>query len=378
MAHKDRTLALFFSHGITLEIWKRQGLFDREVGYYRRLADYTGHEVTFVTYDRPGAELDALACDAEAIDVLCNRWGLDYRLFGLLAPLLHYRSLRRCEVIKTNQLSGAWSAAIAKLITRRPLIVRCGYIWSRNAIRQGVRGIRARAIIAIEGWVLRRANLIFVAIKEDQEYLVNTHRISSDNIVVLPNPVDTEIFRPNPSVPKQAGLIACVGRLSPEKNLQLLVRSVVQIPDTRLILIGHGPCEQGLKALAEGCERVEFKGMVANSDIPSLLQKAEIFVLPSNFEGSPKALLEAMSCGLPVIGTNVPGIRDVIKHNENGLLCESNVESMCEAIRRMLADSNIRQRLGQQARLFIEQTHSQDSIAHEEASLITKVTGEWG
>ena len=114
-------------------------------------------------------------------------------------------------------------------------------------------------------------------------------------------------------------------------------------------------------------------GTVPNSDMPRLLNSSEVFVLPSNYEGSPKALLEAMACGLPVIGTDVPGIREVIQHGVNGLLCEPNEYHIASAIVNLLSDLEVRRRLGHQARKDVLEKHSQSGVVKREAELIQRM-----
>ena len=370
-----RVIALFFSHGTTLVTWKRQGLLEREAGYYRELSSQTGDAITFVTYDSPSPEFDDLTRRLKPLEVLYNRRGIHYRLFGLLAPFLHYKSLRRCALFKTNQISGAWTGLIAKLIYRKPLIVRSGFIWSRNVARQNVGALRTWAVLMLERVVLRGADLIFVATDGDREYLAQIHRITSTKITVLPNPIDTEQFRQMPDVKKEKGLVAFVGRLEPEKNLDLLVRAVLRVPEARLVLVGAGSQETSLKALAADSDRVDFRGTLPNEELPELLNRAEVFVLPSQYEGNPKALLEAMACELPVIGTDVSGIRDVIQHGVNGMLCAPDEQDISSAIRTLLADASLRDRLASQAQLFVTRHHSQESVAAREAEVIGHLIG---
>lgn len=371
----QRVIALFFSHGTTLETWKKHGLLEREVGYYRELSSQTGDDITFVTYDSPTPELNDLTQKLKPIEVLCNRLGIHYRLFGLLAPFIHYKSMKRCALFKTNQISGSWTGLIAKTIFRKPLIVRCGHIWSRQVIMGGASVQRTRIILMLEGFVLRRSDLLLVATHDDRRYILQRHRVAPNKVEVLPNPIDTELFRPDAGVRKEKGLVAFVGRLEPQKHLELLVRAVLRVPEARLVLVGIGSQEASLKALAADSDRVEFHGTLPNEKLPELLNRAEVFALPSQYEGSPKALLEAMACELPVIGTDAPGIRDIIQHGVNGMLCAQSEQDIAATIRTLLVDASLRSRLARQARIFVTEHHSQESIATNEAKMIGQLIG---
>lgn len=152
-----------------------------------------------------------------------------------------------------------------------------------------------------------------------------------------------------------------VGRLHWEKGQQFLIMAMEEIlrsiPTAKLILVGAGSDESDLKVLAtkrkvEGA--VIFAGQ--QGDIRRFLAMADVFVLPSNFEGLPIALLEAMAMGLPVIATRVGGIPEVIDHGVDGLLIPpAYPHGIVEAVIQLHGDPELCRALRQQARLTVEQ-----------------------
>ena len=98
-----------------------------------------------------------------------------------------------------------------------------------------------------------------------------------------------------------------------------------------------------------------------------------IFILASHYEGLPKALLEAMACSMAVIGANVPGIREVITHEENGLLVEPDAGSLRRAITRLAKDSALRARLGDGAARYVAGRCSLEKVAQKELGLYRKL-----
>ena len=127
------------------------------------------------------------------------------------------------------------------------------------------------------------------------------------------------------SGPSPAGPIVAVARLSPEKDLGNLIRAVAiagsQNPDLKVEVAGDGPCRAELERLVVELglqHRVLFLGEV--HDVPSLLARGSLFVLPSRSEGISLTLLEAMACGLPVVATRVGGTPEVVLDGESGLL----------------------------------------------------------
>ena len=135
-------------------------------------------------------------------------------------------------------------------------------------------------------------------------------------------------------------------------------------------MIGDGPLRGEVEKAASSKKMcVHFLGIVPNKAIPEIMNNCTIFVLPSLWEGHPKSLLEAMSCGLAVIGYNSPGIRQVIVHGKNGLLCEPDVDSLSKSIQHLLSDANLREELGKNARDFIQAGFSIEKIAAEYLSV---------
>ena len=145
-------------------------------------------------------------------------------------------------------------------------------------------------------------------------------QVAPHDLTVIPNAVDTERFQPaqQPTVPP-AGLppgrryLTCVGRLDPQKGLDWLLpitpRIIAQCPDHDLLLVGDGPDRETLEALVRSLglqQRVHFLGWRA--DIPQILQATDVLLLPSRWEGMPNVVMEAMSCGLPVVCRAVHGI----------------------------------------------------------------------
>jgi glycosyltransferase involved in cell wall biosynthesis len=114
-----------------------------------------------------------------------------------------------------------------------------------------------------------------------------------------------------------------VGRLSAQKNLRLLFRALDGVSESfETILVGAGELEADLKEMARKLRlrNVCFRGRADVAELRELYRNADVFVLPSEREGLPLVLLEAMAMGLPVVATEVPGIREVVIHGQNGLL----------------------------------------------------------
>ena len=100
--------------------------------------------------------------------------------------------------------------------------------------------------------------------------------------------------------------------------------------------------------------------------MPALYQQCAVYVICSRYEGNPKTLLEAMSCGCAVIGTNVKGVREIIDHGKNGILVDQDATSLRQAILHLISDQDLRLKLGEAARRGVIQKHSLDAAVEAE------------
>ena len=166
-------------------------------------------------------------------------------------------------------------------------------------------------------------------------------------------------FFDEPPCAEHRGIVS-VGRLNAQKNHAMLIRAFAALgpAEDTLTVYGEGPLRVELESLIRqlGLEgRVLLPGQV--SDIPAAIRGAKVFVLPSDFEGMPNALLEAMALGLPCIATDCPcgGPAMVVREGENGLLIPVGDESaLTERLARLLGDEALRTRLSENARRTAE------------------------
>jgi glycosyltransferase involved in cell wall biosynthesis len=147
--------------------------------------------------------------------------------------------------------------------------------------------------------------------------------------------------------------------------------------DVSLLMIGSCCDRKDLHEFAAREKlRVEFAGSKASQELPEQLNRARIYILPSHYEGHPKTLLEAMSCGMACIGTNVEGIREEIDHGRTGWVCEPDGESIACAIGTLLDDRELRCTLGEAARRHIVDNFTLDKVAGLELNYIGQLTSK--
>lgn len=365
-------LALFFTRGMSLQAWEQIGMLDREIALYQQLQKQDVR-VGFVTYGNVG-ELKYTS-QLSGIKILCNRGSWPGVIYEKLLPLLHAGWLRHSQVIKTNQVNGAEVALRAARLWRKPLIARCGYMWSDQAAQGGPdRAAEVKQARRLEARVFSAANQVVVTTPALRDYVVENYDQPSAKIKVIPNYVLTDLFSPDSASGNPVPNLLCsVGRLSQLKNPQLLIRACAGL-DVELAMVGDGPLRPVVEELAAELKvRLRLIGNLPHRELPRLLNQAAIFLLTSQIEGHPKALLEAMSCGLPVIGVDSPGIRELICHQENGWLCSADENSIRAAIQELLAQPHLRAKLGRNARRFVVENFAFERVIEMELSVLREL-----
>ena len=178
---------------------------------------------------------------------------------------------------------------------------------------------------------------------------------------VIHNGVDTQNFSPAECSPLAAQSIVSVGNLIQIKGHDVTLRAVAELhkefPELRCRIVGEGVELGRLRGLAQELDisqSVEFLGRKTRVEISQVLRESSIFVLPSRYEGLGCVYLEAMSSGIPAIACRGQGIADVIRDGENGfLVAQNSPRELAEAIRKLIVNSELRQRIGVAARRTI-------------------------
>jgi glycosyltransferase involved in cell wall biosynthesis len=218
--------------------------------------------------------------------------------------------------------------------------------------------------------LIKRANVITVVANSVAQEL-QEYPSENKKIIVMGNGIDNTLFKPV-GKKSEKKYILFTGRLSYRKGLFDLIECGKYIcekyPDVTFIITGSGILSDTLRERINElglADQFKFLGFVTREELITLYQNATLYVLPSHYEGLPTVLLEAMSCGLPVIATAVSGNLDVITHGKNGILVPpKSPEKIAEAISSLLDDEQLRKNLGENARKTIEENYTWDIISN--------------
>ena len=225
-----------------------------------------------------------------------------------------------------------------------------------------------------------------------RDFLINREGVAPDQIVTLSNGIDAQTFaeaddlkrvqaKSELNLPSEAFVIGGMGRLVPQKNFTLFLEVAARVlsrhPLAFFVIAGTGPEEQELKAKATALginDRVGFLGHV--NDRLALYHAFDALLMTSDFEGTPMVLLEAMSCGLPVVASAVDGIAEVCTTSRDALLvAPGDSTGFASALEWVLKEATLREELGRNARNTVLERYEIRKLTARIESLYDDILG---
>ncbi len=320
---------------------------------------------------------------------------LKWHSYPLVALFALFTILHSCmEIVRRGAdvvyaqwlIPSGFIGAIVSRLTGVPLVVSLHgsdvfvaeqYKIFRPAVRLVFR--TARQVIACSGDLARRAVGL---------------GLPRSTVTVVPYGVDTERYSPDSHsaqelrdripIPESQDVVMAMGRLVYKKGFSYLLRAVPLVlprcPNTCFIIAGEGDLRAELESLAESLgvrEHVVFPGHIPWGQTPGHLARADVFVVPSvvdeagNLDGLPNVLLESLASGCAVVASEVAGIPEVVRDDENGLLVPQKDErALADAICALLGDADLRKQMGSAARLSVVRSLSWMHIGERVAGIL--------
>lgn len=286
-----------------------------------------------------------------------------------LAPVLRRE---RPDIIHAhNPNAGAWAA-----LARRLANVPAGIVTTYHGVTPNRVGRATR--------VLSHTSDVVVGVSPAATTALQGAGLTPARSATVLNSVDVTVTRSRDEVRAELGIAAdaqvvvTVGRYAPEKNQALLLDALERIlpthPRVRALLIGHGALggELQARALQIGGDRIQVTG--PRFDAIDVVAASDVFVLSSDSEAFPLALLEAMGVGVPVVTTDVGGVRDAVTHGVNGLVVPPrDPAALADAISLLLDDPPQATELGASAAEFVASNCSIESMADAYLELYSEV-----
>lgn len=375
MQHINKKLALFFTYGVSLEIWEKKGMLERELKLYKELTKNKDFDVIyFITYGKNDNKYKEMLSKYNIKILYKHKFNfLPNFIYSLVLPFIYKKQLSSVDFIKTNQMLGSWSAVFTKFLYKKQgesrqgrergdsgvyLIVRTGYTLSIFSKR--VSKIKWILSKIIEFFSIKFADRVVVATQSEKEYFGDLNKI-----VVIPNYVDTDLFKPVLELKhnKKNNIILFIGRLNKQKNLKNAIKALSGLDNIKLNIIGSGELKEELESLAKQEKvNVKFLGNKPHDQLPSFINNADFCLFPSLYEGNPKVLLEMMACSVPIVTTNVSGINNIVTNKKDAILVGISKENIRKGIKLVLENKDLRDVISQNARQNILENYSFNKV----------------
>jgi len=279
--------------------------------------------------------------------------------------------LRTCDVLHTHSFIGIGLSAIrAASRYHIPLVGTNHWVISEFAeyAPAFLEGTFRRGSVKLVTWYYNHCAYVTAPSQTvlDEKITVGMRQRSA----VVSNPIDVKIFRPahgdeRATARKKFGfdglVIACVGRLAPEKKNDIAVRAFARtarrFPDAILAFGGHGSFEKDLRALAEKegvASRVRFLGTLTKEGVAELYRASDVYAITSTSESQSMSLIQAFATGLPAVGVSWRAIPEYLNADRGFLSDRDDVEAFSRHLETLLGDEELRKRLGQNALAFAQ------------------------
>lgn len=328
-----------------------------------------GHDVHFITYQRPvaiqGYDLPNVTMHHVSV--------VEYPLFkyppytiALASEMARVTKRENLDLLNVHYaLPHATAAQLAREITGKPYVTTLH--GSDVTILGSDPSYEPTNTMSIES--SDAVTTVSEYMKREAEKTLGIEK----EITVIPNFVDHEEFQPAPCQiiddPRPRGItLVHVSNFRPVKRVDDLVYSMCVItkkePNAQLILVGDGPERHRVERLID---RLDLEKNVTltgyRSDVADIMNCADALVLCSETENAPLTILEGMSCGLPIIATNVGGIPELVQDGENGFIVPlKHPEEIAEAALKLNADTDLLSRMGVNARKTVLERYTKDQV----------------
>ncbi|MDG6223365.1 MAG: glycosyltransferase family 4 protein [Candidatus Bathyarchaeota archaeon] len=241
----------------------------------------------------------------------------------------------------------------------------------------------------IEKEAAQKATLVVTISNYSFKKIVDLYGIDPKKIRIVPNGVDLQRFKPDNEYQEAKKLVGdtpehvvlFVGNLIPRKGLPFLVDAAKYVikenKNTKFVVVGDGPLKDNLISYShqQGVfDNFAFLGRVSDSILPQLYNYADLFVSPSVQEGQGITFLEAQASAKPVVAFNVSAIAEVVKHKQTGYLVEPNNQQLGNAISDLLANDNLREKMGKRGREFVSNMFSWNVTSQKLFQVYSEVT----
>lgn len=354
-------LGLILAIGESLEDFNSKGQLKRLVNYNIHKYSQSFEKVYIFSYGRQKFNLP------DNCTVITNNLNLHRYIYALLLPIINFKYIKQCDVIRGLQLTGGIPAIVSKILLQKKFVINFGYDYVQIA-RIEKKYLQSFFYNIIQYPILKLADSIIVPSKATLKTIGKRYR---NKTVYIPNGVDTKLFFPIKKTETKKISIVFIGRLEVQKNLHSLLNALSMLKNPfSITFFGEGSEKKNLTAHAKRLHlHLKIKKPVDYKKVAKILRESDIFILPSLKEGSPKILLEAMASGCAIVASDISQITEIAENGKSALLCYPDSKNLAKKIN-ILKNFKIRQNLGLNARKAVEQNYEINKVLNEEINIL--------
>jgi glycosyltransferase involved in cell wall biosynthesis len=278
-----------------------------------------------------------------------------------------------------------YGSLVCRMLRIRPVVnsvTGLGYVFTEG---KGNRHFLRKGIMLFYRLVLRRTWVIFQN-PDDESIFLKNRLVDPEKVALIRGSgVDNRRFIPSPE-PDGTPVIILPARLLWDKGVGIFVEAAQKLKAeglrARFALVGDSDPENPASVPVAQIREWEKKGVIEwwgwHDDMEAVYAQAHIVCLPSYYrEGVPKTLIEAAACGLPIIASDIPGCREIVRNGENGLLVPPNdVIPLAVSLKLMIQDSEMRHKMGIRGRIIAEKEFSMDSVIAQTFRIYQSAVGD--
>lgn len=348
-------------------------------------AQQTGYDVTVVTRVSNHGEL-IRSHGLNLIPIKISRRSRNpLEGLGVIRQLLHIYREQKPDIVHHVALKPVLYGSIAARLAGVPAVVNAlaglGFLFvSKRLLARGLRPLVEAALRVL----LNRSNVRVIFQNPDDMGLLIGRGVLESKLAVLirGSGVDTTQFRVTPE-PGGVPVVVLASRMLWDKGIKEFVEAARQLKEqgvsARFALVGEGDSENPASISREQLAQWHDEGAIEwwgrRENMPQVFAESNMVCLPTTYgEGVPKVLIEAAACARAIVATDVPGCREIVHHDENGLLVPAkDGRALALALRRLIEDSGLRNKMGMRGRSLVQEEFSIEHVVQQTLALYQRL-----
>ena len=363
-------ILILLTANVSIKKWYLTKVIDREIQIYKELTKL-GNNFTFLSWGLK-SDKDYLKkkfkTKTENIFTSENklfRFNFFRYLFSIFYVIKYINNFDNFDIIKSNQLIGSHIGIIIKFLLKKKFICRLGYE-PNMFLKYNNNFIKAILMKIYSKIIYNYSDIIIVTTPYIKKFIIENFGINKKKIRIIPNYVDTEIFKAKNYKKNNYKKFVTITRFDKQKNLEFMFNEIL-IAKASLDVIGYGKNNEKYRKIIKKINaKIKFLGPINSVNISKKFSKYDFFISTSKYEGNPKTILESMSAKLPVIATSVEGIKDIIKDGKNGFIINNKKGSLARKLDLIKKDKINLNKISENARRYIMKNNSLSIISTKE------------